>query len=76
MSHSKIADTVLGGFHYCRFCSPFCSTLPLPESEGRPESEPDQPEEEEGGGEDLAEEDHLAYADDLRDENYHPSLDR
>ncbi|XP_077180881.1 zinc finger protein 692 isoform X2 [Paroedura picta] len=50
------------------------STLPLPE--GRPESEPDQPLEEDGGGEDLAEEDHLAYADDLRDENYHPSLDR
>ncbi|XP_060095257.1 zinc finger protein 692 isoform X2 [Heteronotia binoei] len=50
------------------------STLPLPE--GSPESEPDQPEEEEGGGEDLAVEDHLAYIDDLRDENYHPSLDR
>nr|XP_056720136.1 zinc finger protein 692 [Euleptes europaea] len=56
------------------------STLLLPE--GKPASEPDQPEEEEeeegggGRGENLAEEDHLAYADDLRDENYHPSLDR
>ncbi|KAF7250024.1 hypothetical protein EYD10_04721 [Varanus komodoensis] len=42
------------------------------------EETPDQPEE--GGegeaGEDLAEEDDLAYTDDLRDENYHPSLDR
>ncbi|XP_048347914.1 zinc finger protein 692-like isoform X2 [Sphaerodactylus townsendi] len=51
------------------------STLPLPE--GKPQSEPDPPEEEEGGGggEDLEEEDRLAYTDDLRDENYHPSLD-
>lgn len=51
------------------------STLPPPE--GEPESAPDQPEEEdEGEEEDLAEEDNLAYTDDLRDENYHPSLDR
>ncbi|XP_054832405.1 zinc finger protein 692 [Eublepharis macularius] len=53
------------------------STLPLPDR--KLESEPNQPEEVEegeGGEEDLAEEDHLAYADDLRDENYHPSLDR
>ncbi|XP_066474053.1 zinc finger protein 692 isoform X3 [Tiliqua scincoides] len=48
------------------------STLPPPE--GEPESAPDQPDE--GEGEDLAEEDNLAYTDDLRDENYHPSLDR
>ncbi|XP_062978203.1 zinc finger protein 692 isoform X2 [Elgaria multicarinata webbii] len=53
------------------------NTLTAPE--GTPESLPDQPEDGgEGGGEgeDLAEEDDLAYTDDLRDENYHPSLDR
>ncbi|XP_053157281.1 zinc finger protein 692 isoform X2 [Hemicordylus capensis] len=48
------------------------STLLPPE--GKPEVVPDQAEEEEG--EDLAEEDNLAYTDDLRDETYQPSLDR
>ncbi|XP_042310893.1 zinc finger protein 692 [Sceloporus undulatus] len=62
--------------------------LPTPENtlaplDGTPESLPDQQEEEEKAGgdeegdeDDLAEEDNLAYADDLRDENYHPSLER
>lgn len=35
-----------------------------------------QEEEEEEEDEDFVEEDDLAYTDDLRDENYHPSLDR
>lgn len=53
----------------------FCSILPPTES-GKSDSAPDQPDEDDDEVEDLAGEDHLAYTDDLRDENYHPSLDR
>ncbi|KYO17313.1 zinc finger protein 692 isoform A [Alligator mississippiensis] len=44
--------------------------------EEKPEQASDaQEEEEEDDDEDFTEEDDLAYTDDLRDENYHPSLD-
>lgn len=51
-----------------------CSPSALEE---KPEQASDaQEEEEEDDDEDFTEEDDLAYTDDLRDENYHPSLDR
>ncbi|XP_042657976.1 zinc finger protein 692 isoform X2 [Tyto alba] len=46
----------------------------FPEEKAEQGAEP-QEEEEEEEDEDFAEDDDLAYTDDLRDENYHPSLD-
>lgn len=48
-----------------------CSAL-VPEEKAEQGAEPQEEEEED----DFAEDDDLAYTDDLRDENYHPSLDR
>ncbi|XP_039356507.1 zinc finger protein 692-like isoform X1 [Mauremys reevesii] len=45
-----------------------------PGLEDKPEEVP-EPKEEEDEDEDFTEEDDLTYTDDLRDENYHPSLD-
>ncbi|KFP98633.1 Zinc finger protein 692, partial [Haliaeetus albicilla] len=50
-----------------------CSAL-IPEEKAEQGAE-HQEEEEEEEDEDFAEDDDLAYTDDLRDENYHPSLD-
>ncbi|KFQ96268.1 Zinc finger protein 692, partial [Nipponia nippon] len=47
--------------------------VPIPEEKAEQGAEPQEEEEEED--EDFAEDDDLTYADDLRDENYHPSLD-
>ncbi|KFV52987.1 Zinc finger protein 692, partial [Gavia stellata] len=49
-------------------------SVPIPEKKAEQGAEP-QEEEEEEEDEDFAEDDDLAYTDDLRDENYHPSLD-
>lgn len=56
----------------CSLCA--CSAL-IPEEkvEQGPESQDEEEEEEE---EDFTEDEDLTYTDDLRDENYHPSLDR
>ncbi|XP_010017075.1 PREDICTED: zinc finger protein 692-like, partial [Nestor notabilis] len=48
----------------------------VPEEKVEPGPEPqEEEEEEEEDDEDFAEDDDLTYTDDLRDENYHPSLD-
>jgi len=52
-----------------RSCSPL-----VPEEKAEQGAEPQEEEEEED--EDFADDDDLTYTDDLRDENYHPSLDR
>ncbi|KFM07204.1 Zinc finger protein 692, partial [Aptenodytes forsteri] len=49
-------------------------SAPIPEEKAERGAEP-QEEEEEEEDEDFAEDDDLAYTDDVRDENYHPSLD-
>ncbi|KFW72131.1 Zinc finger protein 692, partial [Pygoscelis adeliae] len=49
-------------------------SAPIPEEKAEQGAEP-QEEEEEEEDEDFAEDDDLAYIDDVRDENYHPSLD-
>ncbi|XP_074990738.1 zinc finger protein 692 isoform X2 [Calonectris borealis] len=49
-------------------------SAPIPEEKAEQGAEP-QEEEEEEEDEDFAEDDDLTYTDDLRDENYHPSLD-
>ena len=54
--------------------SPLSSST-VPGDDAEPGVEP-QEEEDEEEDEDFAEGDDLAYTDDLRDENYHPSLDR
>ncbi|KAM4643520.1 uncharacterized protein AAGF69_015178 isoform 1-T1 [Amazona ochrocephala] len=47
----------------------------IPEEKVEQGPEPQEEEEEEEEEEDFAEDDDLTYTDDLRDENYHPSLD-
>uniref|UniRef100_A0A8C3J751 Zinc finger protein 692 n=1 Tax=Calidris pygmaea TaxID=425635 RepID=A0A8C3J751_9CHAR len=47
----------------------------LPGGKTEEVAQPQEKEEEEEEDEDLAEDDDLTYADDLRDENYHPSLE-
>lgn len=49
------------------------SSSSIPGDDAEPGAEPQEEEEED---EDFAKGDDLAYTDDLRDENYHPSLDR
>ncbi|NXI68293.1 ZN692 protein, partial [Anseranas semipalmata] len=53
--------------------APDHESTPVLEEKSEQGAAPQEDEEEED--EDFAEEDDLAYADDLRDENYHPSLD-
>lgn len=60
------------GQHDCLLLSRSLSSSSIPGNDAEPGVEPREEEEDE----DFAKGDDLAYTDDLRDENYHPSLDR